>query len=188
MHELTVTYRSPSSLTFNPHNARTHDPRQIGQIVDSIRAFGFTNPILVDEQNKLIAGHGRLAAALRMGLEKVPVIALEHLNTDQKRVLMLADNKIALNAGWDENADACVEEWTTLVEDFFGHALDANCLVHSLEPLRTVRELEVRRLTADRQVKAMEKDQSDFALEISKLCAKAEFDTTLPPLEAFKFF
>ena len=86
----------------------------------------------------------------------------------------------------DGNADACAEEWTTLVEGFFGHALDANCLVHSLEPLRTVRELEVRRLTADRQVKAMEKDQSDFALEISKLCAKAELDTTLPPLEAFK--
>ena len=122
MHELTVTYRSPSSLTFNPHNARTHDPRQIGQIVDSIRAFGFTNPILVDEQNKLIAGHGRLAAALRMGLEKVPVIALEHLNTDQKRVLMLADNKIALNAGWD--MDLLATELADLSSVEFGFCVD----------------------------------------------------------------
>lgn len=83
-------------------------------------------------------------------------------------------------------AEACEEDWTTIVEDLFGDALDANCLVHSLEPLRSVRELEVRRIAADRQVTAMEKDQADFAEEIAKLGAKAGLDATLPPLEAFK--
>lgn len=83
-------------------------------------------------------------------------------------------------------AEACEEDWTTLVEDLFGDALDANCLVQSLEPLRSVRELEVRRIASDRQVTAMEKDQADFAEEIAKLGAKAGLDPTLPPLEAFK--
>jgi hypothetical protein len=101
MHDLSITYHPPSSLTANPRNARTHDRRQIRQIADSIRAFGFTNPVLVDEHNELIAGHGRLAAADKIGLELVPAIVLAHLTSDQKRALMLADNKIALNAGWD---------------------------------------------------------------------------------------
>lgn len=83
-------------------------------------------------------------------------------------------------------AEAREEDWTTLVEDLFGDALDANCLAHSLEPLRSVRELEVRRIAAARQVTAMEKDQADFAEEIAKLGAKAGLDATLPPLEAFK--
>ena len=101
MSELSITYHIPSALTSNPRNARTHDRRQIRQIADSIEAFGFTNPILVDEHKTLIAGHGRLAAALILGLETVPVIILARLTPDQKRALMLADNKIALNAGWN---------------------------------------------------------------------------------------
>ncbi|SPF75988.1 Modification methylase DpnIIB [Aliiroseovarius pelagivivens] len=103
MHSLSISYHPPSFLTANPHNARTHDRRQLRQIADSIRAFGFTNPILVDESNVLIAGHGRLAAAKEVGLEQVPVIVMGHLSSEQKRGLMLADNKIALNAGWDMN-------------------------------------------------------------------------------------
>ena len=83
-------------------------------------------------------------------------------------------------------AEACEKDWTTLVEELFGDALDAKSLVHSLEPLRSVRELEVRRIAADRQVTAMERDQADFAEVIAKLGAKAGLDATLPPLEAFK--
>lgn len=82
-------------------NARTHSPKQVGQIAESIRSFGFTNPVLVDEANVLIAGHGRLEAARQLGLETVPAIRLTHLSEPQKRALRLADNKIALNAGWD---------------------------------------------------------------------------------------
>lgn len=100
-HPLQVTYKVPASLTPDPRNARTHSKRQVEQIVQSIRAFGFTNPILTDPDGNLIAGHGRLRAAKEMGLEEVPVITLSGLSEAQKKALRLADNKIALNAGWD---------------------------------------------------------------------------------------
>ena len=98
---LTVVYRAIGEVVPDPRNARTHPRRQIAQIVASIRSFGFTNPILVDEALHIIAGHGRLLAAKELGLTEVPVIALAGLTDPQKRALRLADNKIALNAGWD---------------------------------------------------------------------------------------
>jgi hypothetical protein len=85
----------------SPRNARTHSEAQVAEIAGSIRAFGFTNPILVGEDGDVIAGHGRLAAARLLGLAEVPVIALQGLSEVQRRQLMLADNRIALNAGWD---------------------------------------------------------------------------------------
>src|SRR5437660_4758056 len=85
----------------SPRNARTHSDAQIAEIAGSIRAFGFTNPILVGEDGDVIAGHGRLAAARQLGLAEVPVILLKGLTELQRRQLVLADNRIALNAGWD---------------------------------------------------------------------------------------
>ena len=98
---LEVVYKAPGELVPDPRNARTHSKRQIEQIVQSIDAFGFTNPILADPDGNLIAGHGRLRAAKEMGLKTVPVIMLDGLTEPQKKALRLADNKIALNAGWD---------------------------------------------------------------------------------------
>lgn len=98
---LQVTYKDLSELTPDPRNARTHPKRQIEQIVASISEFGFTNPILADPEGNLIAGHGRLRAARQMGLQQVPVIELAGLSNAQKKALRLADNKIAINAGWD---------------------------------------------------------------------------------------
>ena len=83
-------------------NARTHSPAQIDQIAASIAEFGFTNPILVGSDGVIIAGHGRLEAARKLGLETVPVIVLDHLTPTQRRALVIADNRIAENAGWDE--------------------------------------------------------------------------------------
>lgn len=83
-------------------NSRTHNDEQIAQIVASIKEFGFTNPILIGGDDVIIAGHGRLLAAQRMGLKEVPVIRLPHLSKTQRKALVIADNKIALNAGWDE--------------------------------------------------------------------------------------
>src|SRR6266581_8997439 len=83
-------------------NARTHSVEQIEQIARSIREFGFTNPILVDTGAGILAGHARLLAARRVGLSQVPVIILDHLTDTQKRAYILADNKLALNAGWDD--------------------------------------------------------------------------------------
>ena len=92
----------PAKLEPYAGNARTHSDEQIGQIAASIEEFGFTNPILADGAGVIIAGHGRLLAAQRLGLEKVPVITLDHLTEAQRRALVIAENKIAENAGWDE--------------------------------------------------------------------------------------
>jgi DNA modification methylase len=85
----------------SPRNARTHSDAQVAEIAGSIRAFGFANPILVGAEGDVVAGHGRLAAARKLGLSDVPVIVLHGLSEVQRRQLMLADNRIALNAGWD---------------------------------------------------------------------------------------
>src|SRR5271167_3112896 len=84
-------------------NPRTHSDAQIAQIAASIEAFGFNNPILVDTKAGIIAGHGRLLAARKLGLAEVPVIVLDHLSEAQKRAYIIADNQLALNAGWDED-------------------------------------------------------------------------------------
>jgi DNA modification methylase len=93
-----------SALTAFSGNPRTHSDTQIDQIAASIREFGWTNPILVDAAGVIIAGHGRLAAASRLGLAEVPVIRLGHLSDAQRKALVIADNQLALNAGWDEVA------------------------------------------------------------------------------------
>jgi len=98
---LAVTYRAISDLIPDPRNARTHPKRQIEQLKKSIEAFGFTNPILADPEGHIIAGHGRLQAARAVGFSEVPTIILSGLSDTQKRALRIADNKIALNAGWD---------------------------------------------------------------------------------------
>jgi ParB-like chromosome segregation protein Spo0J len=85
-------------------NPRTHSDAQIAQIAASIAAFGFNNPILVDTKAGIIAGHGRLLAARKLGLAEVPVIVLDHLSEAQKRAYIIADNKLAEGAGWDEDA------------------------------------------------------------------------------------
>lgn len=84
------------------NNPRTHSPEQIAQIARSIQEFGFTNPVLIDGKGGVIAGHGRLMAARELGLSTVPVVKLAHLTEAQKRAYIIADNKLALNAGWDE--------------------------------------------------------------------------------------
>lgn len=83
------------------NNARTHDESQVKQIAASIKEFGFTNPILIDEQSGIIAGHGRLLAAELLGIEQVPTITLKGLSEAQKKAYAITDNKLALNAGWD---------------------------------------------------------------------------------------
>lgn len=82
-------------------NSRTHSPEQVAQIAASIKEWGFTSPILVDETGSILAGHGRLAASRKLGLETVPVMVAEGWTDAQKRAYVIADNKLALNAGWD---------------------------------------------------------------------------------------
>lgn len=94
---------SIASLIPYINNSRTHSDEQIAQIAASIKEFGWTNPILVDGDNGIIAGHGRLSAARKLGMDTVPVIELSHLTETQKKALIIADNKLASNAGWDNN-------------------------------------------------------------------------------------
>src|SRR5262249_17457866 len=96
-----VRYLPVAVLIPYARNARTHSDEQIAQIAASIREFGFTNPILVDGDNGIIAGHGRVLAARKLGVSEVPVIELTGMSEAQKRAYILADNKLALNAGWD---------------------------------------------------------------------------------------
>lgn len=114
MADLKIQYWKIDRLVPYARNARTHDAAQIAEIAGSIRAFGFTNPILVGEAGDIIGGHGRLAAARQLGLETVPVIVLPGLSEAQRRQLVLADNRIALNAGWDvEMLNAEIQDLAT---------------------------------------------------------------------------
>ncbi|MCO6052356.1 ParB/Srx family N-terminal domain-containing protein, partial [Mesorhizobium sp. RP14(2022)] len=99
---LAITYRPLVSLIPYARNARTHSDAQVAEIAASIREFGWTNPVLVDGDNGIIAGHGRVMAARKLRMRQVPVIELAGLTDAQKRAYVLADNKLALNAGWDE--------------------------------------------------------------------------------------
>ncbi|HEY1649013.1 MAG TPA: DNA methyltransferase [Terracidiphilus sp.] len=96
-----IVFQPIAQLKPNPHNARTHDKRQIRQIAESIRGFGFTNPVLVDTDNQIVAGHGRVEAAKLLGLTVVPTIRLDRLTKQQIRAYIIADNKLAERAGWD---------------------------------------------------------------------------------------
>ena len=98
---LQVEQRSVAELIPYASNSRTHSDAQVAQIAASIKEFGWTNPILIDGDNTIIAGHGRLLAARKLGMEEVPAIILDHLSKAQQRALVIADNQLALNAGWD---------------------------------------------------------------------------------------
>jgi hypothetical protein len=98
-------------------NSRLHSPEQVAQVAASIVEFGFTNPVLVDSNDGIVAGHGRLAAARELGLPEVPVVVLDHLSDRQKRAYVIADNKLALNASWD--VDMLAMEVDALREEDF---------------------------------------------------------------------
>jgi DNA modification methylase len=111
---LAVSYVSPTELTEYGNNPRTHTPDQIEKIAESIKAFGFVSPLIVDPNGQLIAGHGRLAAAKLQGLERVPVVRLDHLNDAQTKALRITDNRLAELAGWDQ--DLLAIEFSSLIE------------------------------------------------------------------------
>ena len=99
--QLNVKYRKVEDLIPYVNNSRKHSDEQIAQISASIKEFGWTNPILIDVTNSIIAGHGRLMAARKLKMDEVPTIELDHLTDTQRKALVIADNKLALNADWD---------------------------------------------------------------------------------------
>ena len=130
-----LEYWAIDRLIPSPRNARTHSPAQVAEIAGSIRTFGFTNPILVGSDGDVIAGHGRLAAARLLGLAEVPVIPLPGLTETQRRQLVLADNRIALNAGWDlEMLNLELKELLLLGADLTALGFTAQELAAALNP------------------------------------------------------
>lgn len=113
-----VEQRQIADLIVNARNARTHSTRQVEQIAASIRTFGFLIPIVVNDKGVVLAGHGRLRAAQRAGLEEVPIIVVKHLTEDLQRAFMLADNRLAELAGWDEELLRVELQELSLVLDF----------------------------------------------------------------------
>ena len=101
-HDQQIERVSIESLIPYARNSRTHSDAQVAQIAASIREFGFTNPVLIDADGGIIAGHGRVMAARKLGLKDVPCLRLGYLSETQRRAYVIADNKLALNAGWDE--------------------------------------------------------------------------------------
>src|SRR3954471_9809671 len=108
----------PSELRPYARNARSHSGKQLRQIAASIERFGFTNPVLIDETNQIIAGHGRVTAAKMLGLDAVPCRRIEHMSAAEKRAYVMADNKLALNPGWDE--EILAEELKGLLAEDIG--------------------------------------------------------------------
>lgn len=135
MAELKVTYCDPADIIPYAMNSRTHSDEQVAQVAASIKEFGFTNPILVDEFNVIIAGHGRLLAAKKLGLDQVPTITLEGLTEAQRKAYVIADNKLALNAGWDDQAlQTELERLQELDFDLALTGFDPDELAKLLEP------------------------------------------------------
>ena len=99
--ELAILYKNPMELKINPKNSRTHNKKQLHKIAQSIEKLGFNNPVLIDAENIIIAGHGRVLAARDLGLSEIPTICLSHMTQEQIRAYIIADNKLAEEAGWD---------------------------------------------------------------------------------------
>lgn len=114
--DLAVTYRTIADLVPYASNSRTHSDAQIAEISASIRQFGWTNPVLIDERGTIVAGHGRVLAARKLDLDQVPCIVLRGLTNAQRAAYVIADNKLALNAGW--NAELLAAELAALRDDF----------------------------------------------------------------------
>ena len=100
---MNIEYIKTEELQGYKTNTRTHSSEQVQQLANSITEFGFTNPVLIDGERQIIAGHGRLAAAKKLLMDEIPCIVLDHLSDEQRRAYVIADNKLALNAGWDED-------------------------------------------------------------------------------------
>jgi len=112
-----IEYVKTSKLVPYARNSRTHSDEQVAQICASIKEFGFTNPVLIDGEGVIIAGHGRTMAAQRLDMKEVPCLRLGHLTDAQKKAYVIADNKLALNAGWDDEMLA-IELKELNAEDF----------------------------------------------------------------------
>ena len=141
MTTLAIEMLPPAELRPWARNARTHSNKQLRQIADSISRFGFTNPVLIDQERAILAGHGRVEAAKLLGMSEVPCLRFDHMSSAEKRAYVIADNKLALNAGWDE--ELLASELQGLLSDDLGFDIgitgfsiaEVDSLVEALAPV-----------------------------------------------------
>jgi len=139
---LSIVYKPICDLIPYANNSRTHSAAQVAQVAASINEFGFTNPVLIDDAGSIIAGHGRVQAAKKLAMDEIPTITLSGLSDEQKRAYVIADNQLALNAGWDlDSLRAEIELLNTknfnievlgFDDDFMAGLLDINCGIPEL--------------------------------------------------------
>ncbi len=134
MANLNVTYRRPADLKPRAANPRTHSKKQIRQIADSIERFGFNNPALIDRAGGIVAGHGRVEAAKLLGIEQVPTIGLEDMTEAEIRAYVIADNRLAENAGW--NRELLAIELQGLIELDIDFDVTITCPFQEVHPAR----------------------------------------------------
>jgi ParB-like chromosome segregation protein Spo0J len=161
-----VQYKATEDLIPYARNSRTHSAEQVAQIAASIREFGWTNPILIDGENGIIAGHGRVLAAHKLGETQVPTIELSHMSDIQKRAYIIADNKLALNAGWDN------EMLALEIEDLKEAGFDLSFTGFTIEDINALKTPDFDAASEDDQGKL---DQLDPKWIACPHCGK-EFD------------
>jgi len=164
-----IIYKKTSELIPYVNNTRTHSDTQISQIASSIKEFGFTNPCLIDVDSGLIAGHGRVLGAIQLDMDEVPCIVLKDLTEAQKKAYIIADNKIALNAGWDEDLlQLELLELNDLGFDYKDLGFDFD-----FDKEEDVEDFEVNLPTGDREpIRNMTFTVSDEQHEIIEQCLK----------------
>ena len=173
---MTIETLSTDSLIPYARNAKKHDASQVAKLAGSIREFGFNNPVLIDNDNGIIAGHGRIMAAQSLGLETVPCIRLGHLSDTQRRAYILADNRLAeIGGGWDEEMLKLeLADLRELDMDFDLMGFDASLIEEKLNPS----EPSIQSLTPESSAKEIDVDSFDM----DHRCPRCgfEFDTKKP--------
>ena len=161
---LKIEYLKTASLIPYASNSRTHSEEQVAQIAGSIKEFGFTNPVLIDEQSGIIAGHGRVLAARKLGMETLPCIRLAHLSDAQRRAYVIADNKLALNAGWNE------ETLKAEIEQLMGDGFDI--ALTGFDEVTLARLLDDNQTSPDSSTKEVDVD----GMQMECKCPKCGFE------------
>ena len=173
---MTIEHLATSSLIPYARNAKKHDASQVAKIAGSIREFGFNNPVLIDRDNGIIAGHGRVLAAQSLSLETVPCIRLGHLTDTQRRAYILADNRLAeIGGGWDEEMLKLeLADLRELDMDFDLMGFDASLIEEKLNPP----EPSIESITPESSTKEIDVD----SFEMDHRCPRCgfEFDTKKP--------
>jgi hypothetical protein len=187
-----IEFKKIDELKPYERNARTHNEQQLLKLAESIRTFGFTNPILVDPKMEIIAGHGRLEAAKMLGLEEVPVLVLSHLTEDEKRAYVIADNRIAEDAGW--NHELLQQELQALNDNGFSLSLTGfelseidSLLQHGTLPDQTVTEPATKENTATiytKKIKAPIYEIKGECPSLDELCSSAKTEQLLAEIES----